>query len=57
MLCRSAVITLLTSTLFAQSSLQDPKSPQTPTTTLKANTQLVIVDVTVTDSHPSPFIA
>jgi VWFA-related protein len=55
MLCRSAVITLLTSTLLAQSSLPDSKSAQTPTTTLKANTQLVIVDVTVTDSHHQPI--
>jgi len=52
MLCRSAAITLLSSALLAQSSQPDPKSPST--VTLKANTQLVIVDVTVTDSHRKP---
>ena len=50
MLCHFAVLTLLTSTLFAQTSLPDSKGPQA-TPTLKTNTQLVIVDVTVTDSH------
>ena len=53
MLCRFAAITLLTSTLFAQSTQPDPKSA--PTATLKANTQLVIVDVTITDSHHQPI--
>lgn len=53
MLCRSAAITLLTSALFAQSSQPDSKSSTTPT--LRANTQLVIVDVAVTDSHHQPI--
>ncbi|HTH52971.1 MAG TPA: VWA domain-containing protein [Edaphobacter sp.] len=52
MLYRSAAITLLTSALFAQSSQPDSKS--SAITTLKANTQLVIVDVTVTDAHRKP---
>jgi len=54
MLCHFAVLTLLTSTLLAQTSLPDSKGPQA-TPTLKTNTQLVIVDITVTDSHHQPI--
>jgi VWFA-related protein len=47
-----AAITLFSSVLFAQSSQPDSKT--STTTTLRANTQLVIVDVTVTDAHRKP---
>jgi VWFA-related protein len=53
MLYRFAAITLFASVLFAQSSPPDSKS--SAIATLKANTQLVIVDVTVTDSHHQPI--
>jgi VWFA-related protein len=49
---RSVAFTLFTAVLFAQTPQPDSKT-STPTT-LKANTQLVIVDVTVTDSHHQP---
>ena len=52
MLYRFAVMPLLASVLFAQSP--QPDSKPAATTTLKANTQLVIVDVTVTDAHRKP---
>jgi VWFA-related protein len=48
-----AAITLFSSVLFAQSSQPDSKT--STTTTLRANTQLVIVDVTVTDAHRKPI--
>ncbi|HEY9126162.1 MAG TPA: VWA domain-containing protein [Acidobacteriaceae bacterium] len=46
MFYRSAAITLVTASLLAQGPQSD-----SPVTTLRANTQLVLVDVTVTDSH------
>src|SRR5215475_2411745 len=52
MLYRSAAITLFGAVLFAQSPQQDSKS--SAPVTLRANTQLVIVDVAVTDAHRKP---
>jgi VWFA-related protein len=52
MFYRSVAITLFTSVLFAQSPQSDSRS--LPSVTLKANSQLVIVDVTVTDAHRKP---
>ncbi|MBS1799989.1 MAG: VWA domain-containing protein [Acidobacteria bacterium] len=50
MLYRLAAIALFPAFLFAQSSQPDPSS----SATLKTGTQLVIVDVAVTDSHHQP---
>ena len=52
MLCRSAAVTLLGAVLLAQSP--NPDSRLTDPVTIKATTQLVIVDVTVTGSHGMP---
>lgn len=52
MIYRIAAITLFTSVLFAQSSQPDSRS--SAIATLTTNTQLVIVDVTVTDAHHKP---
>ena len=52
MLYRSAAMILFAPVLFAQTPHPDSRS--SATTTLKATTQLVIVDVTVTDSHRRP---
>lgn len=48
-----AAITLFASVLSAQNPQPDSKT--STTTTLRANTQLVIVDVSVTDSHHQPI--
>jgi VWFA-related protein len=53
MLYRFAAILLFAPVLFAQAPQPDSRS--STTTTLKATTQLVIVDVTVTDSHHQPI--
>ena len=52
MFYRFAAVTLFTSVLLAQSSQPDSRSSATPD--IKASTQLVIIDVTVTDSHRKP---
>ncbi len=52
MLCRSVAISLLGAVLLAQSPSPDSRGPAP--VTMKATTQLVIVDVTVTGSHGVP---